>query len=184
MVYFIIFEPSNIPNVLWERTITALTTFPTLQDWIIATGIFLVYGLLALGIGSASHFFRGNSPVDHWLQISVQAFLAPAFIEEIGFRIVLIPHPSETVSLTSWWLYAGISLLLFLVYHPLNALTLYKAGDPTFFMPGFLIQATLLGLACTLAYETTGSAWPPILIHWIPVVIWLCWLGGYDRLTS
>ncbi|MGD1950549.1 MAG: type II CAAX prenyl endopeptidase Rce1 family protein [Leptolyngbyaceae cyanobacterium] len=184
MVYGMAFEPSSMLNILWERITIALTTLPTPHGWMVAAGIFVLYGLLALGIGSISRFLHWNSPVDNWLQISAQVFGVPAFLEEIIFRILLVPHPSKTVSLTSWWLYAGISLLLFLLYHPLNALTLYKAGNPLFFTPSFLIQATLIGLACTLAYKTTGSAWPPILIHWVPVVIWLCWLGGYEHLTA
>jgi predicted Abi (CAAX) family protease len=68
---------------------------------------------------------------------------------------------------------------MFLLHHPLNALTFYQAGSPT-----FLILANLLGLACTLVYWLTGSLWPPVLIHWIVVVVWLGWLGGLERLAQ
>jgi predicted Abi (CAAX) family protease len=39
--------------------------------------------------------------------------------------------------------------------------------------PRFLVQVTLLGLACSLAYLVSGSIWPPVLIHWLTVVVWL-----------
>jgi predicted Abi (CAAX) family protease len=74
-----------------------------------------------------------------------------------------------------------LSLTLFILYHPLNALTLYKAGNPTFFQPVFLGLSALLGLTCTIAYWLTGSLWTISLIHWVVVVIWLLYLNGYDQ---
>ena len=169
--------------LLWNRIVAALTTVPGLSDWGQTAGILVAYGVIALLIGSSTRFLQWNVPIKNWLQVSLQALFAPAIIEEVGFRILLLPHPSEGVSMGTWWLWGGLSLVLFLLYHPLNALTLYKAGYPTFLNSTFLVLATLLGIACTLAYGLTASLWPPVLIHWVVVVIWLCWLGGVEHLT-
>ena len=163
---------------------TAITTVPSLSDWELTIGILAIYGGLALLIGLPFRFLGWTTSEKKWRQITLLALFAPAFIEEIGFRILLLPDASEKVSLENWWIWGGLSLCLFLVYHPLNALTLYKVGYPTFLNPIFLILATLLGLACTLVYLITGSLWPPVLIHWVVVVIWLCWLGGVERLAQ
>jgi len=47
----------------------------------------------------------------------------------------------------------------------------YPQARALFDDPRFLFQATLLGVACSLAYGFTGSLWPPVLIHWLAVVI-------------
>ena len=171
-----------LPTLLWNRFITALTMVPSLSGWGLTMGVLAVYGVLALIIGGRTRFLDWTAPEKNWLQIALQAFFAPALIEEIGVRILLLPHPSEGVSLAGWWIWGGLSLGLFVLYHPLNAITLYRAGYPTFLNPIFLILAALLGIACTLVYRFTGSLWPPVLIHWIVVVIWLCCLGGFGRL--
>ncbi|NEQ55860.1 MAG: CPBP family intramembrane metalloprotease [Leptolyngbya sp. SIO3F4] len=105
-------------------------------------------------------------------------------IEEIGFRVLLLPHPSEGVSVKTWYWWGCISLFLFVIYHPLNGLTIYKSAYATFSNPIFLILATLLGIACILAYRLTHSLWPSVIIHWLVVVIWLCCLGGSTRLLA
>ena len=75
-----------------------------------------------------------------------------------------------------------ISLAAFIVYHPLNALTLYPVGKPTFWDWRFLTLAGLLGAVCSIAYYTTGSTWPPVFIHWIIVVSWIKFFGGQQIL--
>ena len=48
----------------------------------------------------------------------------------------------------------------------------------------FLLQCALLGLACVLAYASTGSLWPPVLIHWLAVAAWLGPLEGHRCLAD
>jgi predicted Abi (CAAX) family protease len=67
---------------------------------------------------------------------------------------------------------------------PLNAITFYKRGYPTFLKPIFLILTGLLGTACTIAYRFTGSLWTITVMHWLTVVVWLFFLGGDDRLRG
>ncbi len=168
---------------LWNRFINALTTAPSLSDWELTMGCLAIYGLLAILIGFPSQFLSWNTSAKNRVQLALLAFFAPALIEEIAFRILISPHPSEEATPEICWFWGGFSLFLFIIYHPLNALTFYRQGYPTFLNPIFLTLAALLGLVCTLVYGFTGSLWPPVLIHWVAVVIWLCWLGGIERLA-
>jgi predicted Abi (CAAX) family protease len=75
-------------------------------------------------------------------------------------------------------------LAAFIVYHPLNALTFYPAGKPTFMDWRFLTLSGLLGAVCSIAYCTTGSIWPSVFIHWIIVVSWIELFGGQQVLSK
>jgi predicted Abi (CAAX) family protease len=163
------------------RFLTAATVFPTLQGWLWVAGITLVYGAIALPLGLASGFLQWEVAIDNGKQLAIgmfYVFLGPAFTEELLFRVLLLPHPTEGVSLLAWLLWAILSLLFFLVYHPLNAHWFYPPGYPTFFQPMFLLLAGLLGVACTVVYALTGSLWGMVLIHWLVVMVWLFGLGG------
>jgi predicted Abi (CAAX) family protease len=35
-----------------------------------------------------------------------------------------------------------------------------------------------------IAYRISGSLWPPILMHWITVLVWTMFLGGKKLLTG
>ncbi|NEO91379.1 MAG: CPBP family intramembrane metalloprotease [Moorea sp. SIO3G5] len=115
-------------------------------------------------------------------KIMITALFTPAILEEIFFRVLLLPHPSENPSLISIYAWSTVSLVIFVIYHPLNAITFYPAARETFFQPMFLFLATLLGIICTIAYLQSGSIWTAVVIHWLFVVIWLIGLGGKSRL--
>lgn len=112
------------------------------------------------------------------------SLIAPAILEETFFRVLLLPHPSTNISLDSYIVWAGFSLFLFVIYHPLNALTFFPQGRETFFDPAFLCLAASLGIICTTTYWQTGSLWLPALIHWFSVNIWLLCFGGLTRLKT
>lgn len=76
----------------------------------------------------------------------------------------------------------GLSLLLYVVYHPLRAIGLFPQGYPTFCQPIFLIFTGFLGVACTFVYALTGSAWAAIFMHGMVAAIWLFGLGGQRQL--
>ncbi|MEM6614884.1 MAG: CPBP family glutamic-type intramembrane protease, partial [Cyanobacteria bacterium P01_C01_bin.72] len=115
-------------------------------------------------------------------RVVVTSLFAPAILEELFFRVLLLPDPATKISSTSYWLWSGFSLLLFVIYHPLNALTFFPQGKSTFFAPIFLCLAAILGLTCAIAYQQTGSIWLPVLIHWLAVVGWLLFFDGLRRL--
>ncbi|MEM9164513.1 MAG: CPBP family glutamic-type intramembrane protease [Cyanobacteria bacterium P01_F01_bin.4] len=99
------------------------------------------------------------------------------------FRALLIPRPdaASSQSLGSW---AIASLVIFIGFHPLNARFLMTERRETFYNPIFLTLAGLLGVVCTLSYLQSASLWPPVVLHWLMVIIWLLSLGGYGRLAQ
>lgn len=159
----------------------AFTKVPNRQDWFWCTGIFAGFMALALPVGFATGFFRvGLLPGPGWMfaALPVIIFLKPCLFEETFYRGLLLPHPEENHSRQRIVWYAAISLVAFILSHPLNGLTLRPDALPLFFNPVFLFLATLLGAACTLVYLKSGSIWPGILIHWVTDVVWVLFLSA------
>jgi len=48
--------------------------------------------------------------------------------------------------------------------------------------PRLMVQAALLGIACSLVYVVSGSLWSAVLLHWLGVVAWREWLAGHKQL--
>lgn len=170
-----------------QRLLTAIATVPNGWAWLYAANLLILYSLISLPIGFKFNFLHieiiplSPARISGLLAICL---LSPAITEEIVFRVLLLPHASENYSTIYLTLWGSISLAIFILYHPLNALSFYSAGRKTFFNPIFLTLAAILGIACTLSYWQSGSLWPPVLIHWLVVVVWLTLLGGYKRLNS
>lgn len=170
------------------RVWSGITTFPKSMGWLSTLGLLLAYGVIALGLGWKTRFLRFDNQFKgsrlHETLFVGKLFFLPALVEELLFRLLLIPHPIETavsIDIVKWLL---ISLGVFIIYHPLNALTLYPAGKPTFWDWRFLTLTSLLGAVCSIAYYTTGSIWPPVIIHWIIVVGWVKVFGGKSLLVG
>lgn len=167
------------------RSFAGFTTFPDASGWSIVLWTILVYGAIAIPLGVSSGFLQASAPTGNlWslLFMAIKVLIIPVFIEEWLFRVVLLPHSTEGVTLTAWVLSIGLSLLLYVVYHPLKAIGLFPEGYPTFCQPIFLILTGFLGVACTFVYALTGSAWSAIFIHWMVAAIWLFGLGGQRQL--
>jgi predicted Abi (CAAX) family protease len=173
---------SPIFSILLTRILSALR-LPNPSEWG-AVGLILVgYGAIALPIGFSQRFLKFRIwPAKPWqyLLLAVRLFLMPALLEEFVFRVLLLP--SIRIAGPVWLSWAAFSLILFIVYHPFNAKTFYKAGNPTFFNPVFLVLTGLLGFACTIAYFWIGSLLAIALLHWIVVTVWLTGLGGMAKL--
>lgn len=167
------------------RLIDAITYPLSAEDWYFSLGLLVIYGILVVPIGFKTGFLTWQ-PVEIYpkkcFQIP-QLLLMPALIEELVFRVLLLPHPFEGVNGKEWLFWVGLSLILFILYHPLNALLFYPQGKQLFSQPIFLIFAGLLGLICAITYQVTASLWPPVIIHWFIVVIWLFMFGGQQKLT-
>jgi predicted Abi (CAAX) family protease len=143
------------------------------------------YGALALALGVASGFLSLPMqwpPLAEALPRLAKLLLLPALVEELLFRVLLIPHPIEGFPWQSLLAWNALSLGLFVLYHPVAARLWYPQARALFEDPRFLFQAALLGVACSLAYGFTGSLWPPVLIHWLAVVIWLEPFRGREQL--
>ncbi len=185
----VLFGQFPLISTLVIRVWAGIVTLPNLAGWLLGFGLLAGYAVIALSIGFRTSFLTLNSLHritsggiwDH-VRSLIHLFLMPAFVEEFGFRLLLIPHPIETAVSGDIYLWSIVSLGLFIIYHPLNAWTFFKLGNPTFMDWRFLTLAGLLGLVCTIAYLTTGSIWLAIIIHWLVVVSWLKIFGGEQRL--
>ncbi|MDX2229199.1 MAG: CPBP family glutamic-type intramembrane protease [Leptolyngbyaceae cyanobacterium bins.349] len=171
-------------SVVFTRLLGAIA-LPSSRDWLVTGLTLLVYGAIALPLGLRQHFLkltRWPVPTWHSLLLALRLFFMPALVEELIFRVLLLPYPSAGITGQRWLLWAIASLILFIAYHPFHAKTFYKQGDPTFFSPVFLSLTGLLGVACTIAYFFTGSLLTITLIHWVVVLVWLLFLGGMVKL--
>ena len=166
-----------------ERTLSVLTTLPGRETWCSLAVILLVYVLLAALVVSGSGFIKPSPlPLSGWgyLRLGLILLVAPSGLEEGLFRALLLPRPDERGAL----LYAALSLTLYVLSHPANALLFRPAALNVFTDPRFLVVVTLLGVACTAATWTSGSLWPAIPIHWLTVFVWLGFLGGRAALSG
>ncbi|MGA1622784.1 MAG: type II CAAX prenyl endopeptidase Rce1 family protein [Synechocystis sp.] len=174
-------------SVAARKVLASMVFLPKSQDWIVFGVCLGIYGAIALGVGFKTGFLHWQpwqkSPVA-WLRLTLLLWFTPALFEELIFRVLLLPYPTE---LNPFWPTLGamaLSLTLFVVYHPLNAGLFYRPGRPLFFQPMFLGLATLLGFWATVLYWFTGSLWLVALFHWAIVVIWLLFLGGNAKLNA
>ncbi len=161
---------------LWQRLFLSLTTLPTIPEWLLSLALLILLAGIALPVGLRVGFLfwsptstRGGALL---FKILVPFFI-PALTEEILFRAILIPHPQELYAPLLWFGWAVFSLIIFILYHPLQGLTISRQRWATFSNPMFLALATGIGIICTITYGLTGSIWPAVLIHWICVLVWL-----------
>ncbi|MEO0457751.1 MAG: CPBP family glutamic-type intramembrane protease [Cyanobacteria bacterium P01_A01_bin.114] len=169
---------------LYNRLWLALSTLPTLADWLAAGGLLAAFALVGLPFGFWTGFFRVER-VKAWnivVPTTLVALVYPGIFEEILFRALLLPRP-DIASPQSLWTWAIFGLIVFVVFHPLNAWLVMTDRRETFYSPVFLTLAGLLGVVCTLSYVQSASLWPPVVLHWLMVIIWLLVLGGYGRLA-
>jgi predicted Abi (CAAX) family protease len=173
-------------SILVNRVLASLA-IPTQQDWFILALLLIIYSIIALPYGWRFGFLQINFWTANWIDtclLILRCLFAPAIVEELLFRVLLLPHPTEITDWLRWSLWAIVSLVLFVLYHPLNAKTFFKAGNPTFFNRVFLTLALCLGVICTIAYTLTGSLWVIVFIHWVVVVVWLIVFGGIKKLDN
>ncbi|MGD1907460.1 MAG: type II CAAX prenyl endopeptidase Rce1 family protein [Leptolyngbyaceae cyanobacterium] len=174
----------QIVHLLLDRILTAARTPVTTAGWLKTTGWVGLYGAVALPFGWLTQSLQWQ-PLSEGLQIlrvAVVAFFLPALSEELLFRVCWLPRQGATRS--QLWFWGGTGLALYVLAHPLTALLVLPGHRQTFFDPNFLVLTALLGVACTGVYLQTRSLWPPVIIHWLVVAVWLVGLGGYDRLHA
>ena len=170
---------------IYEKVISAILAIPTTKDWIVATMLLLMIISICLPLGIWCKFLEIRIPklsARGVISVLVSRFLFPCFAEELIFRVLLLPAQNSDIPIKTQ-LFLGIgSLIVYVVSHPLNANLFYKKASGIFTNSFFLLSTTILGIACTLAYMTSGSIWTPVAIHWITVISWLLALGGYSKL--
>ncbi len=170
-------------NVRLQSISLAFKTFPNRATWRWCLGLFGVYTLCALLIGLLTGFCRLElMKASAWLIAAtpIALLVMPCLVEEFFFRAVLLPHPVEAISPRTKFFWASVSLIAFVLSHPINGLVSRRL---VFLDPVFLVLATLLGIVCTITYLKSGSIWLPILIHWLTVMVWIMFLGGWQKMT-
>ena len=138
----------------------------------------LALGLCALG-GLARFGWTGDPAL--LLRLALVALVAPAFGEELLFRVLLLPAPGRPVPTRRILLSAA----LFVLWHPPQAWLFGPHWAAVVLNPFFLAAVFVLGIALGRLYARTGSIWPCMLLHWTAVVGWKAlfgapspWVGG------
>ena len=106
------------------------------------------------------------------LGLAATLFVMPALGEELLFRGLLIPRDRAGPG----WI--ALSVLLFVLWHPLQAVTIGPPWAAAFLDPWFLACVAILGLALARIYSVTRSLWPCIVGHWLIVLGWKAMFGG------
>ena len=106
------------------------------------------------------------------LTLAATLFVIPALGEELLFRAMMIPRDRPTS------FSIAVATLLFVLWHPLQAVTIGPPWAAAFLDPWFLACVGILGLVCGRIYAATRSLWPPVIVHWLVVFGWKMFLGG------
>ncbi len=178
--------------VLLNRFFAAFAHAPTGADWCVAGFSLFLVAAFALPIGFRGGFLcieQAAISRREAVGVALLTFFAPALGEEVLFRVLLLPRFATETPPMAQAFWVVVSVGAFAVYHPLKA-WLSKArqtqhrGDAVYTSPVFLRMTAIIGLACAVSYIRSGSVWPPVVIHWVCVAVWLLTLGGLRRMNS
>lgn len=138
-----------------------------------------VFAIIAVSVGFRAGLFRFgwlDSPITPVLPILL--FVFPSLLEEVLFRGVLIPRNilASGPAKAAWSV--AISTLIFVAWHPFNALAFNPTAISLFLNPWFLVIVGAMGVTCGYAYVLSRSIWVPVIIHWAAVTVWVLFLGG------
>lgn len=161
--------------------LAALTTIPDRRTWGTCAIAYLIFLIVAIPLGLLTGLVHPSAPAIPTVQIittAVVLFVHPAFVEELVFRVLLLPRNAAAVSRGRLVTLVVVSLTLYVASHPLNAILFRPQARVVFESPAYLALAALLGATCTVAYFVSRSIWPSVVIHWLTVVVWLFALGG------
>jgi len=175
----------NFLKKTYLKVVSALLTVPTLESWLITALLLLIIALTCLPIGFQSGLL--DIRVLHLsflgiVKILVSRFFFPCFAEELLFRVLLLPSPTPNTSVNIQLTRALISLVLYVIGHPIFAALFYQKAFGVFTNPGFLLSTLILGITLTISYWHSRSIWTPVVIHWIVVIVWLIIFDGYSKL--
>lgn len=143
------------------------------------------YLIFSIVIGFSSGLFEAGllkSKLVFFMPIIL--FVFPSFLEESFFRGILIPINTKDRGTLKIIFSVSLSTLLFVLWHPLNALTINPSAADFFLNPYFLLITGLLGITCSVAYIYSGSLWLPVFIHWATVAAWVILLGGRNKVLE
>ncbi|MGD1858785.1 MAG: type II CAAX prenyl endopeptidase Rce1 family protein [Leptolyngbyaceae cyanobacterium] len=155
-----------IPTV-FSRVLESLR-WPRWYGW----GI-IILGILAVVIGeflsrsdSSQRTHSAILPSNQSLSIklAIKACLTPALLQELTFRVLLLPHPTEAVRPVTGMIWAITSLGLFVLYRIWRSRSPSQAFSPSYTFQ--ICKALGFGLVAMVVYFSTGSLWAAATYHW------------------
>ncbi|MGM0774202.1 MAG: CPBP family glutamic-type intramembrane protease [Pseudomonadota bacterium] len=163
-----------LSNNLGQSFLTSPVKAP-LKAWALVP----VFAIIAVSVGFGAGLFQFG-----WLDSSITPvlpiilFVFPSLLEEAFFRGVLIPRNilASGHAKAAWSV--AISTLVFVAWHPFNALAFNPTAISLFLNPWFLVMVGAMGVTCGYAYAVSRSIWVPVIIHWAAVTVWALFLGG------
>jgi len=165
---------------LKTNLITGLKTSP-LHGTIFSLSLFIIFAAIAMTIGfNVGLLESGLLKSDLIYILPIALFIVPSLLEETIFRGLLIPNDTYLKGSIAVTKRSIISSIIFVLWHPLTALTINPLAKPFFLDPWFLFIVFLLGMVCSLGYIFSRSLWVPVIMHWLTVVVWVLFLGGHN----
>ncbi|MBE9140080.1 CPBP family intramembrane metalloprotease [Nodosilinea sp. LEGE 07088] len=152
-----------------------------------AAGLLAIYAAIAIPWGRQNGILVRQNAFGHPIRTVLHAlrlWFVPALVEEVIFRVLLLPHPIEGIATGRWLVWAAIGLGLFVLYHWVLGKTVYRAAQDTLCDRRFLTLVGGAGLLLTALYGITGSLWLIVFTHWAMVLVWIYALGGKARLPG
>eukprot|EP00928_Gymnodinium_smaydae_P087683 TRINITY_DN71915_c0_g1_i1.p1 TRINITY_DN71915_c0_g1~~TRINITY_DN71915_c0_g1_i1.p1 ORF type:complete len:268 (+),score=64.31 TRINITY_DN71915_c0_g1_i1:50-805(+) len=159
----------------------------------VSLGCVALLGAISVPFGLRTGFLeRAERPPSSraMLSTAVRTAVCPALVEEALWRAALLPQPrlasdaALSTAPSACWLRYVLGLTFFVAYHVpaawlLTRLRVAPGAFRAFTDWRFLVLATGLGVACTVAYAASGgSLWAAAFVHWLPVNVWLLCFGG------
>lgn len=169
-------------SALFHRWITSAQVRPTAAGgWAVVFSMF-IFGGFSLSLRNELDFAQWPPTSAPNALVFARILIVPSLAEESLFRVLLQP-PGCTLTRILF------TNTLFTAYHLINAAIANQFDRPgaarTFRDPIFLGLAFLLGNLCSYAYRISSHGlWAPVLVHAIPVTIWLSSLGGEAVLSE
>ncbi len=148
------------------RSVLKLPDFRAAVEAFILFLVVIAAGAIAAWQGA---LILDHAPPETMSTIFITAFFIPALGEELVFRGWLRANEP---------LVAGLSMIAFVLWHPLQVLLGSPFAHPAFIEPGFLALVAVLGFACTLSRLRSGTIWAGVVIHWGASVAWLTLFAG------
>eukprot|EP00210_Caulerpa_lentillifera_P004556 g4346.t1 len=171
---------------LYRRLRASFSQRPTAANLRNGVICFSIHAIVSLVFALLTRFATRESPpsLRNSVQILVVAFFIPSLAEEVLFRGLLLPNRQvdgpDVFEPLPMLLYGAFSVGLFVVYH----LSPYHKPKKVMSDPRFLTLAGVLGVSCTVVYLDSGSIWLPTMIHYLTVVAWALFFGGFKALKS
>lgn len=169
---------------LKNNLLTGLKT-PPRDGFMLSLMLTIAYSVIALFTGFAANLFEVGLVESKFLfLLPLSLLIFPSLLEEAFFRGVLIPNNTKEKGYGYIVFYTLLSTAVFILWHPLGALTINPVARGIFLNPSFLFIVFCLGLVCSLSYIYSRSLWWPIAIHWLTVLLWVLLLGGHNLVLA